>query len=129
MNIQQLIAKSKGFFKKHERKVDGEYMHPVRHWMYGLSVGVVIFVFGVGSIAFDFYNQFGIETVPGTPIDQQVTYPEKEVRRLTDQYKERQRIFEDLRSKRPVIAPVVEKVEKVEEAPSEIVTEEVKLAE
>lgn len=126
MTIQQLVTKGKGFFKKHERRADGEYMHPTRHWMYGLSVGVVIFVFGVGVIAFDFYNQFGIETAPVTPVDQQVTYPEKEVRRLTEQYKERQRVFEELRSKRPVVAPAVEKVEEVS---PETISEEVKLAE
>ncbi len=115
MNIKQIFKRFRGGTKKKEKLSNGEYVHPARHWMYGLLLGFVIFIGGTSLLAYDFYQQFGARSQTAEPVDQQVTYPDKEVRRLTEQYAAKQKVLDTLRAQRPVIETKVEEMEKENE--------------
>ncbi len=110
----------KAFFLTLWRNGVHDYVNPVRDWMIGLCVATTVFLFGVGYIAFDFYTQFGASDDAVQVESQSIGYRDVEVKRYAEQYTERERVFNELRTETAYVMNGVATsvAPKEEEAPS-----------
>lgn len=78
----------------------GEFVNPLRDWTIGFIAAVLVFVAGIAYAALDFYVQFGAPRTEVTIEQTPVQYREKEVLYHTELYRERERLFDELRRDR-----------------------------
>lgn len=103
--MKQLTAqfkKIRTLFSRRKRATTGDYMNPLRDWTIGLCIATFTFLAGTAFIAYDFYTQFGVQTVTSDVAAQnnKLMYPKAEIFNLADSYREKESYFEKLRNAR-----------------------------
>ena len=97
INIKK-FRKAKKLFSKVFKKGSSpsELINPIREWIIGLSVAVVVFSSGIAFTAFDFYTQLVSQTE--IVIDEKpLVYRQNEVKFYAEFYDEKEQAFEALR--------------------------------
>lgn len=89
---------------------------PVRDWLYALSAATLVFLIGIGCIAYDFRVQFVLPPETGVATSS-VQYSEREVTRFAEQYDAKDARFNALRSALPQIAPPATPPSETEDTP------------
>lgn len=82
--------------------VEPEFVNPTRDWFVGLLGVIVCFCVGIAYIVYDFNMQVGADqdiTLDGVDV---ISYPERDVLRYADIYKEKQAAFDALRTAAPL---------------------------
>lgn len=104
---------------KQERGIhDAKMMHPGREWIFGLGVGVLIFI---SSALWSVYSYVGNRDVSGSLTDQtspeQSLYREAQVKEALKQISEREKKFTNSSSTVPVLEDSIVASTTVEESP------------
>ena len=96
-----------------------EYLNPMRDWLIILSSVAVVFLGGVGYIAFDFYHQLDTQAGNVTTEAKPAVYKEKEVIEYATIYTEKEQMFDTLRKDRNFVPVVPVESEVTSEAEAE----------
>ncbi len=118
------LKKKKGMTQYRAR----EFVNPVRDWLIGLTCAFVILVCGIAYIAYDFHTQI-IEREEGVTVSETpLQYDERAVREQGSRFKEREIIFNRLRSERKEVVYIEKPVVPEEpQSSDEVVVERIEM--
>ncbi len=95
------LKRHKTKHRNHAMYHEYDYVRPLRDWAIGLVCVSVVFISGLGLIAFDFYQQFLDSRQELTISKEAISYPEQDVRRYAKLYADRDALFNTLRAQKP----------------------------
>jgi hypothetical protein len=90
---------------------DRKQIHPMREWMTGLVGGVLLFCLLSGYAGYTFYTLLQGENEAVFFESPLVTYDQRSVQSVLDQYAKRQEAFDELRANPVVLEPVIAPLE------------------
>ncbi len=105
--IKKIVDRIKNFVPKFHKRNTGEYMNPVRDWIFGLLSATVLLIAGAVFIATDFHTQFNV-TTHDTPKSKPIVHREKEIKTYAELYRQKEEIFNELRKNRQYVEPAIE---------------------